>query len=214
MPKLAPRPTATNPMSSELRLTKMMRESRWRPRWSVQSRNCPLGGRSSRPGCCAIGSYGLTMGAARAAKTRIPTTAAPKKPIGLRSVRSSACTSGGAGVALRGLRLAGVCGQTNAWIQEAIGQVRDQVHHNEDADQQEHARLDDHIVTIAHGGQDQGAPSGPRKDRFNDERPTEQPPDVETDGGRDWHQCVPQHVPTDNGDVGQTFCGRPPPVVV
>src|SRR5690606_17838160 len=99
-------------------------------------------------------------------------------------------------------------------VDEGVGHIDEQVHESEHDGDEQHAALDDRVVTGGDGVVDPAADARPTEDGLREQSSGEQGPEAEADDGYHREQRVPQRVYTDHSRFMQSFGARGADVVL
>src|SRR6266508_6254275 len=173
VPMVRAMPTATTPVVSDTRAPKRTRERRSRPIASVPSGNRELGGSSAASRNTRSGSYGARRSARSAASANSAMTASATRTCGRRS---------------RGSRIA------DTRIHERVQKIDDDVHEHVRGRDQQHHSLHEREVALKDRLHGESPDARAREDAIDDDRPREQPAELEADDRDHWDEARAEDV--------------------
>src|SRR5438132_2124910 len=196
-PTRAARAVAVSPTTREMRAPKRSRLRRSRPNSSVPS-GCPAVrmGERRRAVSMTSGSRGAIHGASTASTAMTATSPRPKR----------------AELLLRNMRTRSVI--ADAWIEDGVEEIDHEVDEHEGCGDEEHAALDERIVAGLDGPHHHGAEPRPGEVRLRQVGPAQEPALSPLQHLCDVVARVLEHVPRDDGALGQTLGARRADIVL
>src|SRR6185295_15955880 len=166
--------TTTRPTSREMRAPASTREKMSRPS-SSSPNQCVAEGPSRRwANSCAAGSKRANAGPSNAATIATSTIAPPSLLI------------------------------ADPRIDEAVQQVRDEVHADVRHCDEQDASLDERVIAEPNRLNEKPADPGPREDRLGDDRARQHRTELQADERDHWNQAVSERVPYDRAHLRDT----------
>src|SRR5712692_1883895 len=196
-PTRAARAVAVRPTTREMRAPKRRRLRRSRPNSSVPS-GCPAVRMGARRRAVSMtsGSRGASHGASTASTAMTATSPRPKR----------------AELLLRNRRTRSVI--ADARVENGVEEIDDEVDEHEGRGDEEHAALDERIVARLDGAHHHGAEPRPGEDRLRQDGPAQEKAHLQPQHRDDGIDRVLEHVPRDDGTLGEALGTRRADVVL